>query len=257
MEWSKKLVLVGGVAASAAVLLYLCKARKDGAASEDAEIKDQQASSSGHKRVQSEEAAKEQLKDILKELIKAQEQMKTVIKDLTQELQRTPSSLVEICKKIEKVQPPDPMVKHGLQLMDLDKLLEKHQQDTEIRNSIAKIMGAPNPHNIASEKIQSISVKDVIEYHKFMLQELTTLIDEYENLPPGERQALDPKTVTIAAQVVVGARFEQEHQVSSEDVETAVLMYHANLATDQTFASVNIQIQHAMSRLMGTPMAPS
>ena len=56
------------------------------------------------------------------------------------------------------LRPPDPMVKHGLlgpqretppqdgkmvrqdvtferQLMDLDKLLEKHQQDTEIRTS--------------------------------------------------------------------------------------------------------------------------
>eukprot|EP00434_Breviolum_minutum_P029558 symbB.v1.2.026135.t1/scaffold2589.1/size75518/2 len=120
-------------------------------------------------------------------------------------------------------------------MMDFDKLLEKHQQDSEIRNAIAKIMGAPNPQNVASEKIQKISVSDVIDYHKFMLQELEHLIDEYENLPSGSRE------------VIVGARFESEFQISSEDVESAVLMYHANLATDQIFAQVNIKIQHAMS----------
>jgi len=255
MEWSKKVLLVGGTAAAAlAVLWYLRKAKSPSLAEDDSQSKDDKTASK--KPVQSEEAAKERLKEILREMIKSQEQMKAVIKDLTKELREKSVSLLDICQKIEKIAPEDPIAKHGLQMMDFDKLLEKHQQDSEIRNAIAKIMGAPNPQNVASEKIQAISVKEVIDYHKFMLQELEHLIDEYENLPAG-REGLDPKTVTIAAQVIVGARFESEFQVSSEDVESAVLMYHANLATDQTFAQVNVKIQHAMSRLMGTKMTPS
>jgi len=256
MDWNKKALLAGGAAAATlAVLWYLRKAKSHGAAEDNLPLKDERAGL--QKPMQSEEAAKEGLKEILKEMIKSQEQMKTVIKDLTQELQQKSVNLTDICKKIQKIQPPDPIEKHGLQMMDFDKLLEKHQQDSEIRNAIAKIMGAPNPQNVASEKIQKISVSDVIDYHKFMLQELEHLIDEYENLPSGSREGLDPKTVTIAAQVIVGARFESEFQISSEDVESAVLMYHANLATDQIFAQVNIKIQHAMSRLMGTKMTPS
>lgn len=59
-------------------------------------------------------------------------------------------------------------------------------------------------------------MKDVIEMHRFMLQELEKLTDEYLSLSSIERESLDPKTVTIAAQVIVGARFELEFQKSSE-----------------------------------------
>lgn len=97
------------------------------------------------------------LKEILNEMIKSQakgrcfsfreprqEEMKIIIRDLTkaieemlvsgaaQDVHADTMCLLEICRKIEKVAPPDPIVKHGLEMMDFDKLLEKHQQDTEV-----------------------------------------------------------------------------------------------------------------------------
>ena len=108
--------------------------------------------------------------------------------------------LLELCRKIERVAPADPIVKHGLEMMDFDKLLEKHQQDTEVRGCIAKIMGAPNPLAVQSERVQDISVKDVIEMHRFMLQaalsldswwkqELQKLTEEYSSLSSVDREA--------------------------------------------------------------------
>ncbi|CAE7265268.1 unnamed protein product, partial [Symbiodinium pilosum] len=188
--------------------------------------------------------AKEQLKEILKEMIKCQEQMKGFIKDLTQELGTTALSFHETCRRVKQVQPADPLESRGLKVMDFDKLLLKHQHDSDVRDAIAKIMGAPNPTNAVSDKIQSISVKDIIDIHTFMLQELQQLIKEYTDSE--SKEAFDTKTVTIAAQAIIGSKFETQFSLTSEDVESAVLMYHANLATDQNFAQINIKISHAM-----------
>mmetsp|Transcript_84698 Transcript_84698/g.203060 ORF Transcript_84698/g.203060 Transcript_84698/m.203060 type:complete len:252 (+) Transcript_84698:71-826(+) len=251
MERNNKIALAAGGIAAAAVLLYLFKARKHAGSFEDASKEGKKK----EKAVESEDAAKEKLKDILKEMSKSHEQMKAFIKDLTQELRAKPMSLVDTCARVRQVQPEDPLERHGLKMMDFDKLLERHQQDNEVRDAIAKIMSAPTPNSTASERIQAISVKDVIDVHKFMLQELEALIEEYNRLP--DTKDLDARTVTIAAQAIVGARFEEEFNITSEDIESAVLTYHANLATDQDFAQVNIKIQHAMSRLLGTPFTPS
>ena len=44
---------------------------------------------------------------------------------------------------------------------------------------------------------------------------------------------LDIKTVTIAAQAIVGAKIEKKFDLTSEDIESAVMMLHTMLAADQ------------------------
>ncbi|CAE6963510.1 unnamed protein product [Symbiodinium natans] len=253
MEWRKPLLAAGAASCAVAVVWYLRKARARPVALDDS--RGEEDKQKRNENDDGEGLAKEQLKQILKDMIKCQEQMKSFIKDLTQELGTTALSFHETCQRVKQVQPADPLESRGLKVMEFDKLLLKHQHDSDVRDAIAKIMGAPNPTNAVSDKIQSISVKDIIDIHTFMLQELQQLIKEHSGSE--RKEAFDTKTVTIAAQAIIGSKFETQFSLTSEDVESAVLMYHANLATDQNFAQINIKISHAMSQLLGTPFTPS
>jgi len=193
---------------------------------------------------------KEQVQKILEEIIKSQDQMKGHMKVFTKELLSKELTFEQTYQRVREVQPTDPLEKYGLSMYDFDQLLDKHQQDPIIREAISTIMGAPNASSTASEKVQSLSVKQIIDVHKFMLQELKTLAQDFQKMP--NKGNYDMKTVTIAAQAIVGARIEKKFDMTSEDIESAVLMYHTVLATDKDFASINIQIQQTMSKLMGS-----
>lgn len=244
MDWKKALLLAGGLAGGAAALWYLLK--EDGAKTAAAVV-----NSKADRRVgAAEEITKEQLMQILKEIIASQEEMKAYIKILTEELLSKSLTFDETYKKVREVQPKDPLERYGLSMTDFDKQLNNHQQDPEVREAITKIMGSPSPSNLASDKVQGISVKEVIDIHNFMLEELEKLVEDFQKTPG--KESFDMKTVTIAAQAIVGSKIQAKFSITSEDIESAVLMYHAHLASDQDFASVNIKIQHAMGKLMGT-----
>eukprot|EP00440_Ansanella_granifera_P058387 gb/GFBE01063285.1/.p1 GENE.gb/GFBE01063285.1/~~gb/GFBE01063285.1/.p1 ORF type:complete len:255 (+),score=85.66 gb/GFBE01063285.1/:1-765(+) len=250
--WKKMLLVAGGALGAGAVLWYVLKEDKSG--------KKPAVGSQDDKRRwkvrTAEEVTKEQLHEILKEIIQSQEQMKSYTKVLTQELLSNSLTFDQVYQKVRQVLPKDPLEEHGLSMMDFDKLIGKYaQMDTDVREAITKIMGAPSPGAVASEKVQSISVKKVIDVHHFMLKEMEAVVAELEKSP--DIKSYDMKPVTIAAQAIVGSKIEKQFGITSEDVEGAVMMYHANLATDQDFAQVNIRIQHAMGKLMGANFASS
>lgn len=247
MPW-KKIAIAGLGAAGAAAILY-CLTKEEPKKKLQAEAGNQQLST-GKSKV--EELAKEDVQQILKEIIESQEKMKKYMKDLTKELRTKSMSFDETYDRVRKVQPSDPLEKHQLTMMEFDQLLDKYQSDQMVREAIAKIMGTPNANNVASEKVQGITVKTIIEVHNFMLKELEELVDKYQSMQKGRE--LDMKTVTIVAQAIVGAKMEEKFDITSEDIESAVLMYHTMLATDQEFANINLKIQHTMGKLMGTPM---
>lgn len=248
MADGQKIVLAGlGAAGVAAVIYCLTKEPKSTKTRIVQDSKDVPAGGV----TKAEEMSKETVSIILKEIIDSQEQMKVYMKDLTKELKTKQMDFKQTYDRVRQVQPSDPLESHGLSMMEFDQLLDKYQSDPMVREAIAKIMGAPNPANTQSAKVQEITVKQIIAVHKFMLEELDNLVKTYQGLQRG--QELDMKTVTIVAQAIVGAKMEEKFNIVSEDLESAVLLYHTMLATDQEFATINLQIQHTMGKLMGNP----
>ncbi|CAE7684694.1 unnamed protein product [Symbiodinium sp. CCMP2456] len=253
MERQKVLLAAGTAACATAVIWYLRKVGPKTLAADDVGEEDKQ------KRPDSDETegtAKEQLKQILKEMIKCQEQMKSFIKELTQELGTTALSFHETCQRVKRVQPADPLESRGLKVMDFDKLLLKHQHDSDVRDAIAKIMGAPNPTNALSDKIQSISVKDIIDIHTFMLQELQQLIKEYSGSDSKETCSVAwhplPSHLLLSPSraangILAAERAERFCWVEMQNCSAILHLLRRNLATDQNFAQINIKISHAMS----------
>jgi len=249
MDWKKLLLAAGGAAAVGTVLYYVLK--DEGSAGKKLTVEAEEKKKS---KASVEELTKEQVQEILQEIIHSAELMKGHMRDLTQELLKNTLTFDQTYKKVKEVQPIDPLEKHGLSMMDFDQCLDKHQSDPNIREAIAKIMGAPNPSRCASEKVQAINVKKILDVHNFMFQELDKLVIDFNSLT--DKESYDMKTVTVVAQAMVGSKIEAKFGITSEDIESAVLMYHTMLATDQEFAAINIKIQHTMGKLMGTPFAP-
>lgn len=251
---TKLLVAAGGAVAVGALAYYLLK-KEEKASSADAASQKKDLQEAAPAAQSLDKITKEQVMQILQEIIKSQEQMKGYMKELSKELRSKSLSFEQTYQKVKKVQPADPLEKYGLSMVSFDQLLDKHQGDQGVREAIAKIMGAPNPNSCHSDKIQAITVKTIIEVHNFMLEELNNLVKDFNNLP--NKETYDMKTVTVVAQAIVGSKIEAKFNITSEDIESAVLMYHTMLATDQEFAAINIKIQHTMGKLMGTPFATS
>ncbi|CAE7317756.1 SGR1, partial [Symbiodinium necroappetens] len=83
--------------------------------------------------------------------------------------------------------------------------------------------------------------------------EVEKLVQQFKSLK--SQATYDSKTVTLTAQAMVGAKVEEKFDLTSEDIERAVVRYHEELATNKEFASVNMQMQKAMSYLMGAEKA--
>lgn len=249
MADSQKMVLAGIGAASVAAVIF-CLTKDDGKKKPSLAAQSKDLPAGGKSKV--EDITKDTVSQILKEIIDSQEKMKTYMKSLTKELKTKQMDFQQTYDRVREVQPNDPLEKYGLSMMEFDQLLDKFQSDPAVREAIAKIMGAPNPANTQSTRVQEITVKKIIEVHKFMLEELTNLVEVYQGLQ--KTADLDMKTVTIVAQAMVGAKMEEKFNIASEDLESAVLMYHTMLATDQEFANINLKIQHTMGQLMGNPL---
>lgn len=250
MDWKQLLLAAGGAAGAAAVLYYLLK--------EESEAKTLSASdpagavgSKSAAGLKPAEITKEQVQQILREIMSSQEQMKSAMKDLTKELLAKSLTFEDTYAKVREVQPDDPLEKYGLSMADFEGMLDKHQGDPMIRESIGKIMGAPNPSNLPSAKVQTINTQKVIEVHVFMLEALEKLVTYFGTLP--NKASFDVKTATIAAQALVGAKVEEKFGVTSEDIEAAVLVHQMQLVTDQEFVNINIKMQAAMAKLLETP----
>lgn len=242
--WQKLLLAAGGAAGVAAVVYFLLK--------EDEPDARELTPGQGKKpSVAVEEITKEQVRHILGEIIGAQEQMKGYLKELTQEMIKTKMTFEEAYTKVKDVQPDDALEKHGLSMQDFDQLIEKYQSCPHIQEAITKIMGAPSPSSAPAGIRQSVSVDKIIEVHEFMLEQLQKLSNDFQALP--NKASYDQKTVVITAQAIVGSTIEQKFELTSEDIESAVHEHHTELLGHQKFASININIQHTMTKLIGNP----
>jgi len=241
LAWQQWAALAGSAAAAGVVAYYLFK--NDSTEAQQSETKKEKG------RVNVDEMTRNDVLEILQDILKSQETMKTVMKSLTQELIKNQLTLNQTYNKIKVSQPEDPLDKYGVSMADFDVLLEKHQHDPNVRDAISRIMGAPSNMNLNS-KIQGVSRKTIVQIHEFMLTELKKLVEEFQKHP--DRLTLDARTLTMTAQAIIGARVESKFGLTSDEIESAVLFNHSSLISDSEFARVNVQMQQTMSQLMGS-----
>ncbi|KAL8443933.1 hypothetical protein Emed_006476 [Eimeria media] len=190
-------------------------------------------------------ATKEQVLAVLHDIFTTQEKMKGLMKRFTQKFLEEEFTFEEACALVAKQHPDDPLRRYGLTMADFDGLLDKFQQDQEVKEAVFSIMGsasAPNP----TPQAYTMSKEQLVKVHEFMRDELQNLTKD-----GGVWPKTDPKVLTLAAQAYVGAKVQKEFGFSSEDIEGAVLLNHKELATNAAFTLVNMAIQKTMNDLIG------
>mmetsp|Transcript_98345 Transcript_98345/g.228038 ORF Transcript_98345/g.228038 Transcript_98345/m.228038 type:complete len:254 (-) Transcript_98345:167-928(-) len=247
-SWKRILLYAGGAAGVAAVLYYLLREEpevKVGASTNESE------ESKEKKKMTVEDVTKEQVQEILNSIVVSQEKMRGHMKALTKQLRENRQMTFEQAyARVREVQPEDPLERHGLSMFDFDQLLNKFQSDSQVRQGIVRIMGVPpDTAPTSGDKGPQVPASKTVEVHAFMLQELEKLLQYFHTIK--DKESYDVKTVTLAAQAVVGAKVEEKYNLSSEDIERAVVTHHSALAMDQEFASINMKMQQTMAQLMG------
>jgi len=157
--------------------------------------------------------------------------------------------LEETYARIKVSQPEDALENYGISMEEFDVLLGKYQNDPSVIDAIRRIMG-PSSNMLLNPKIQGVNRKTIVQIHEFMLAELKKLVEDIQKNP--DRLSLDARTLTMATQVLIGARVETKFGLSSDEIESVVVFHQAGLANDPEFARINVQMQATMSQLMGS-----
>merc|ERR1712146_642634 len=96
---------------------------------------------------------------------------------------------------------------------------------------------------------KDVDVQTLVKVHYAMLEELEAITGRFMQ-DPSNKASHDMKTVTLAAQAVVGAKIEERYGLTSEDIEQSVMKHHPELATNREFASINVRMQTCMQKLL-------
>lgn len=241
--WKEIAIGVAAVGAGAALLYYLLKEEPKGKHTHSGDCCAPTAAKSGGK------ITRDELLVILKTISKSQEEMKSIMADLMKEVINTKPSFAEMYQLVKKRTPEDPLEKAGITMQEFDQMLDQNQEDPEIRRAIMALMGgdASSPVVTAetSSKVQALTVLKIREIHQYMLEELRTLVPQAAQVDKPEG-----KTIAITAQALVGAKVENKFGLTADEVEAAVRHHHTQLAVDQDFATLALQVQQIMSQLM-------
>jgi len=247
MEWKQILLIAGGATGAAALLYYLLKDdAEETSAVEDA------LQTNGGKKASPGTITKEDVIQLLNEIVATQEQTKARMKTISDELAAKDLRPVfkEVYETMKEASPADPLEERGLSMMDFDQVLQQNQRDPQVMELLTKIMGPSDPSKTSSNN-DDISVDKIVEIHKYMLAELQACVEEFQALP--EKAAFDLKTVALTAQAILAARVTAKFGITTEDIEGAILKNHKDLGTNPSFLKIHKQIQETMEKFMSAP----
>lgn len=192
---------------------------------------------------------RDELLVILKNIARSQEEMKAIMAELMTDVTTLKPDFLAMYSLVKQKTPEDPLEKAGITMQEFDTMLDANQDDPEIRKAIMTLMGGEaqpgGPTAEVSAKVLALTVAKIREIHVFMLEELRALVPQATRV-----QNPDGKTIAITAQALVGAKVQAKFSLSADEVEAAVRHHHASLACDQDFATLALQVQQIMSRLM-------
>jgi len=243
-------ILVGAAAAAgvAALLYYLLKDEKssnrgDGGFSSMEGCPFQPKQPAG-------KITRDELLTILSNIAKSQDEMKTIMSELMKDVIELQPDFANMYDLVKRKTPEDPLEKAGITMQEFDTMLDANQDDPEIRKAILTLMGGDAAQGNAaaaevSKKVLELTVPKIRDIHVFMLEELRNLVPQATKV-----QKPDGKTIAITAQALVGAKVQAKFNLSADEVEAAVRHHHTSLACDQDFATLALQVQQIMSRLM-------
>ncbi|VWU50027.1 conserved protein, unknown function [Hepatocystis sp. ex Piliocolobus tephrosceles] len=252
MNWKKVLGVAGGAAAVVAITYMLMKDddnpdeennEKDGKKKKDSKL-----SKDSNRIIRADTMTREDLLQLLKEMLTLQTDMKNVVKDLTEVAKKNNYDFMAVYNIAKTYNTTDPLGKYQIEMQEFDNVVESYNFDPEVKEAVSKLMSAPENYYANMSDAKILSVEKIIEIHHFMLNELYKIDPEFKKIP--NRNELDPKLIALVVQSIVSAKVAEGFNLTSEDVEASIAHQHYALASDMEFSKINIQMQTIMNKFM-------
>lgn len=244
VDWTKLLLAAGGTVAVGGVLWYLLR---------DEDPAKAEAEGEGSKGLAAGSSAASMTRDQVLELLSAmmaenqrtKEAMKVVAKELASNV-----DFQQAYKKVEAASKgEDPLQKAGISPEVFEQILERHQNDNEVRMRIMLLMqGGGGPPELAVTA-KRLTKDKIVEIQTFMVAELEKTATKFRAVE--DKTSLDIKAVALTAQAIVSARVLEVFSVTDEEFEASVRNNVSALQTDATFHSVAMRFQEVMMGMVG------
>ncbi|CRG99934.1 conserved Plasmodium protein, unknown function [Plasmodium relictum] len=253
MNWKKALSLAGGAAAVVA-LTYMLMRDEDNHEEKDDEKnekkkKDNKITKDSNKIIKGDSMTREDLLQLLNEMLKLQSDMKNIVKDLIVVAKNNNYDFMAVYNIAKTYNTIDPLGKYQIEMPEFDKVVESYHFDPEVKETVSKLMTSQENYYANMSDAPTLSVDKIIEIHHFMLNELYKIDPEFKKIP--NKNELDPKLIALVIQSIVSAKVEEEFNLTSEDVEASIATQQYALTSNMEFARVNIQMQTIMNKFMG------
>lgn len=200
--------------------------------------------------------SRKQLGTLLDEIIDNQTKMREMLKVLQGDIVKHDLSFNEVCEQVEEKIIPSPLEKYGLSVSMFSQVLAEHNGDAGIREKIVQLTSssadpsATSLEAIAKKKqhveqlAEKFSVETVIEVHGYMLERLKETL---KNLQVDKK--MQPRIATVAAQAYVGKLIQFQYGFSSEDLEAITEYYRPELADDERFFEMGVELKQTLNQL--------
>mmetsp|Transcript_93107 Transcript_93107/g.290253 ORF Transcript_93107/g.290253 Transcript_93107/m.290253 type:complete len:256 (-) Transcript_93107:88-855(-) len=253
-SWQKLLLAAGGAAGLAAVLYYLLRDEQEG----EAALLEGERPAEGEREAMRQgggEPSKEEVLAILQEISSMQQVMKENMRALTKEMAQKDLTFDEIYERTKKAQPSDPLEKRGLSAEDLDRVLQNNSNDQEVMMAVQKIMAPSEPQGgevALTARAKEVTVETIVDIHVFMLEELQKFVHDFADVQ--DKSKYDLKTVGIVSQAMLDSKVSSKYNLTSEDMEGAILVNKGKLVQDMKFMQTHMEMQHCMQGFLGSAM---
>ncbi|SCN12586.1 conserved Plasmodium protein, unknown function [Plasmodium malariae] len=252
MNWKKALSLAGGAAAVVALTYILMKDDENHDENDDEnderKRKDGKLNKDSNKIIKGDSMTRDDLLQLLNEMLKLQTDMKNIVKDLIVVAKKNNYDFMAVYEVAKTYNTIDPLGKYQIEMPEFDKVVESYHFDPEVKEKVAKLMSSQENYYVNMSDT-TLSVDKIIEIHHFMLNELYKIDPEFKKIP--NKSELDPKLIALVIQSIVSAKVEEEFNLTSEDVEASIANQQYALTSNMEFARVNIQMQTIMNKFMG------
>ncbi|SCP04392.1 conserved Plasmodium protein, unknown function [Plasmodium ovale] len=252
MNWKKALSFAGGAAAVVALTYMLMKDEDnydDKDDENDEKKKKDKLCKDSNKTIKGETMTREDLLQLLNEMLKLQTDMKNIVKHLIVVAKNSNYDFMAVYNVAKTYNTIDPLGKYQIEMPEFDKVVESYHFDPEVKDAVSKLMSSQENYYANIVEKATLSVDRIVEIHHFMLSELYRIDPEFKKIP--NKGELDPKIIALVIQSIVSARVEEEFNLTSEDVEASIANQQYALTSNMEFARVNIQMQTIMNKFMG------
>ncbi|GIX61532.1 uncharacterized protein BcabD6B2_09670 [Babesia caballi] len=247
-KYTKALAMTGAAAAVAWIVYYLMQ-DDDQEDESDLYKKDYLASDAASSNSVVEKMTRTDVLELLAKIAASQEKAKALLKDLVREIMSNDFSetMEELYQRIVKDVPVDPLKAKGLNLFDLDYLVERYQNDPAVRTHIMQMINVPASDN--KEDDVDIAPDDIVAVYEFMLGELQNL--QATQPPLTAQPQVNTNAASLAVQAIIAAKVQSRFGYTSVQIDRAITKNQGELGMNTKFARLAMQIQSEMTELAG------